>query len=262
MNRPPRTLVVRAVAYFAIRDLIPLYELYALLFRDHGVSASGISTLFIIWSVTSFVCEVPSGAWADVVSRRGLLVLSGFLYAAGFSAWTLVPSYAGFAAGFVLWGVSGALMSGTFEALLYDALAAHDATESYAGILGWANSASVVAQLVAATAATPLMALGGYALVGWASVAIALVQGAVALILPTAPRVAAAAEDLPRAPPARVRQRYVAILRAGVEEAARNVAVRRAVIVSALLLGMTAYDEYFSLVARENGVTTVQVPWR
>ena len=64
----------------------------------------------------------PSGAWADTVDRRHLLVLSAVVYAGAFSSWLLWPTFAGFALGFVLWGVSGSLMSGTFESLLYDEL--------------------------------------------------------------------------------------------------------------------------------------------
>lgn len=93
-----------------------------MLFADNGVSTGQISTLFIIWSLTSFVFEVPSGAWADTIDRRLLLVLSAVIYAVGFSAWIVVPTYAGFATGFVRWGLSGAIMSGTFESLLYDEL--------------------------------------------------------------------------------------------------------------------------------------------
>ena len=75
MTRPPRGLGGRAVAYFAVRDLIPLCAVYALLFSDNGLSTAEISSLLVIWSVTAFVPGGPSGAWADAVSRRGLLVL-------------------------------------------------------------------------------------------------------------------------------------------------------------------------------------------
>jgi hypothetical protein len=144
------------IGFYAVRDLMPLYAVYSLLFRDHGVSTGQVSTLLVIWSITAFVMEVPSGAWADAVSRRSLLILSSLLHAVGFALWMVVPSYAGFAAGFVCWGTSSALMSGTFEALLYDELAAHGATPSYARLMGWANSVSMVANLVGTVLAAPL----------------------------------------------------------------------------------------------------------
>ena len=92
-----------------MQDFIPLYPLYQLLFADHGLSAAQISILFVIWSTTAFVLEVPSGAWADTYSRRKLLVLGALISALGYAAWITVPSFAGFALGFVLWGVAGVL---------------------------------------------------------------------------------------------------------------------------------------------------------
>ncbi len=76
----------------------------------------------MVWSATTFLLEVPSGAWADVVSRRLLLALSAAVNGVGYALWVAVPGYAGFLAGFVLWGLSSALASGTFEAFTYDEL--------------------------------------------------------------------------------------------------------------------------------------------
>ena len=61
----PRSLRAHVIAYSATHDLIPLYGVYALLFSDHGITPAATESLFIIWSVTAFVVEIPSGAWAD-----------------------------------------------------------------------------------------------------------------------------------------------------------------------------------------------------
>ncbi|WP_280293729.1 MFS transporter [Nocardia abscessus] len=303
----------------SIGELIPLYALYALLFADHGMSTGQISLLFAIWSTTAFLLEVPSGAWADTVSRRGLLVLSGVLLTAGFALWTAAPSFAGFAAGFVLWGTSGALASGTFEALLYDDLAARGESGSYPRILGYTRAGAEAAVVVAIVAATPLYLYGGYALVGWSSVVIAAVHTLAALSLPTAPKAVSAADvdDLEEESPSdaqpvadasditsanigpdsgvraacdgdadaraegsriavasevdgagpegvaaqpRPFARYLGMLKAGVGEAVRVRAVRYGVLLEALLFGITAFDEYFALLAEESGVSTAVVP--
>jgi MFS family permease len=212
--------------------------------------------LFAIWSVTSFLFEVPSGAWADVVDRRLLLVLSGPVYAAGFATWILWPTYPGFAIGFVLWGLSGALMSGTFEALLYDELSAIHATAAYAGLVGWANTAALAATLVATAVAAPLHAWGGYAAVGWVSVGVALVHGLLAWSLPQARRVEDADETKQFDGGATFIRRYVEMLRSGVREATRRAAVWHLLVIAAALYGLTAYDEYFPLAAREAGAST------
>lgn len=246
----PRGLVLRVVSYAATRELIPLYAVYALLFRDHGLSPGAVSSLLVIWSVASFVLEVPSGAWADAVDRRLLLILSAAIYVAAFSSWMLWPAYPGFALGFVLWGASSAMQSGTFEAFLYDELAARDATDSYARITGWTHSFAMVATVIGIAAAGPLYAWGGYPLVGWTSVAVAGLHGVLAWSLPRAPKSAEASED----------RGYLAMLRGGLGEAVRVPRVRYAVLLAAAF-GILAIDEYFSLLARDMGASNTTVPW-
>ncbi len=250
---------------------MPIYPLYALLFADHGLSTAEISTLLVVWSLTSFVLEVPSGAWADTIDRRLLLVLGAVFLAAGFATWTVFPSYLGFAIGFVLWGTSGALQSGTFEALLYDELAARSATKLYARINGYGTGIAEISVVVSMVAATPLYAWGGYALVGWASVGVAIAHGLVALSLPRAPKVASVAdvddlEDDDDAPDEFVKpaepalQRYLGMLRAGTSEVLHRPRVRHGVLLASLLFGFTAFDEYFGLLAGEHGVDTRDIP--
>src|SRR5690348_8577643 len=101
-----------------IGDFVPFYAVYPALFADRGLSPAGISLLFAIWSVTSFLAEVPTGVLADLLSRRIALGAAAASFAGCFACWTFAPTFAGFAAGFVLWGLSGALSSGAWEALL------------------------------------------------------------------------------------------------------------------------------------------------
>ncbi|WP_433197298.1 MFS transporter [Nocardia sp. CA-107356] len=254
-----------------IGDLIPLYALYAVLFADHGLNTGQISSLLAIWSATAFLLEVPSGAWADTVSRRGLLVLSGVLLTAGFTSWTVLPTYLGFAVGFFLWGTSGALVSGTFEALLYDELVARGERQAYPRIIGYARAASEAAIVIAILAATPLFIWGGYPLLGWSSVAIAAVHTLIGLTLPSAPKAVSAAdvEDLEEdagyggavsETVSRSFATYLSMLRTGVGEAIRVRAVRNGLALGALLFGITAFDEYFALLGEEVGVATAVVP--
>jgi MFS family permease len=231
-----------------------------LLFTDHGLSASQVSTLFIIWSTTAFVLEVPSGAWADVFSRRKLLALGSLLSALGYAGWILVPTYAGFALGFILWGASSALISGTFEALVYDELAARGCTDRYAGLIGRAKAAALVLNLAATALATPLFKLGGYSLVGLVSVLSCLAHLVVALSLPEAARVATADETEEVESDAGPLGRYGLMLRTGLTEAATSRTVRKAVALVALLGGFLAFDEYFPLLARDVGASTELVP--
>lgn len=230
--------------------------MYSLLFTDHGLTPSAVSALLIIWSVAAFTLEVPSGAWADLVDRRLLLALSGPIQGAGFAVWLMCPGFGGFAAGFLLWALSGALASGTFEAFVYDELARTGGEAQYVRLLGWVNAGEVAGVAVGIAAGGPLYAWGGYALVGALSIAVACLRGALALTLPTAPPAEPASRERDR--PAL--RRYVATLRDGVREATQGRVVRRAVVIAAVLMGMSAYDEYFPLLAREQGAATPDVP--
>lgn len=250
-----------------------------MLFADHGLDAAAISSLFVVWSIVAFVSEVPSGAWADTVSRRGLLFTSGALLTAAFALWMVWPTYWGFAAGFVLWGISESLKSGTFEALVYDGLATLGAQHRYPMLMGWANAGEMTAVFVATLAAAPLYAIGGYALVGWMSVVIVAAGTALVATLPAGSPVADGDGDGPGGEgpggegtggegtagdgtdgAASFVARYVATLRAGTAEVRTDRVVRRAVLLTAVLLACLAFDEYFGLLAREGGARTEHVP--
>lgn len=236
---------------------MPLYAVYSLLFADHGVGPSQISVLFVVWSLTSFVCEVPSGAWADSYDRRRLLVVSAAVYGVGFSLWMVWQTFAGFALGFVCWGLSSALMSGTFESLVYDELVARGERESYPRLIGWAQSTAMLANLVATGSAALLLRADGYRAVGWVSVGLTGVQALLAATLPVSNRARHAEHQ---SDVGQETSRYVRMLRAGLSESRRHPDVRRVLVLAAAMVGLTAYDEYFPLVARAHHVDTVVIP--
>ncbi|WP_245688018.1 MFS transporter [Rhodococcus phenolicus] len=238
---------------------MPLYGVYGLLFEDHGLSTAQISSLFAVWSIAAFVTEVPSGAWADTVPRRTLLFGSAALLTASFALWMLVPGYWGFAAGFALWGLAESMKSGTFEALLYEELSELGAQGRYANVMGYVNSAEVTCVFLATASAGPLYALGGYALVGWVSIAITVVDGLLVFTLPSAPR-KVSVDSTDRSGDESFLARYAQALRDGTGEVRTDRIVRRAVLLTAVLMSFLALDEYFALLARDGGATTAQAP--
>ncbi|MFD5825624.1 MFS transporter [Lentzea sp. NPDC060358] len=218
-----------------------------MLFADSGLSDAQISVLLAVWSLTAVVFEVPSGAVADRFSRRSCLVASGVLQALGYAAWVVFPSFWGFAAGFVLWGLGGTLQSGAFEALLYDGLAANGDEDLYGRLNARVDTIELIAQVPVAVIATALFSLGGYQLAGWLSVATCLVSSVVALRFSEPPR-GSDEDDEPG---------YFATLLTGLRE---TVPVRRAVLAVALVYAIDAFEEYFTLLAQDWHVPTVWVP--
>jgi MFS family permease len=242
------------VAYAALRELIPVFPVYALLFIDAGLSTGQVSSLFIIWSATHVLLEVPSGAWADTVPRRRLLVLGAALYTGCFVLWTAVPTYAAFAGGFVLWGLSGSLVSGTYEAYVYDHLHARGATSSYRRVIAAGETSALLLNLVATAAAAPIVAVWGLVGAGWASVLVCVAATALALTLPPdAPRSHAEPDDDDPD------LGYLEMLRAGLAESLHP-RVARAVLLAALVPAFLAFDEYFGLLAVDVGASLAWVP--
>ncbi|MER6996376.1 MFS transporter [Streptomyces sp. NPDC000410] len=238
-------------AYVALEDFVLLYPVYALLFASHGLNTAEISSLFALWSLTGLLLEVPSGVWADVVSRRLMMVVGPLLSAAGFALWVLVPSYAAFAAGFVLWGIGGSLRSGAMEALVHDELDRLGASSRYARVMGRAAAVSMAATATATAAAAPVFALGGHGLLGAASVGACVLCALVGAMLPEHR--------------ADVRQSeasgYAATLRAGLAEVRGSREVRRALLLSVVLTSVWgALDEYVPLLAAATGVADSTVP--
>jgi MFS family permease len=173
----------------------------------------------------------------------------------------ILQTFNGFSLGFGCWGLSSALMSGTFESMVYDELVQRGTRGRYAALIGWAQSTALVANLVASAAAAGLFHLGGYALVGWSSVAIAVAQGVLAATLPVSHRARHAPHDEGAvAATEHAASRYLAMLRAGLSESSTHPDVRRVLLLASAMVAMTTYDEYFPLVARDHGVSTTVVP--
>ncbi|MFG3153572.1 MFS transporter [Streptomyces sp. NPDC048219] len=245
-----RRLTATLYGYAFLDDFVLLYPVYALLFSDAGLSVWQISSLFALWSITGVLLEVPSGAWADAVSRRLLLWLGPLLTAAGFALWVLVPSYGAFALGFVLWGTGGALGSGALEALVHDELDRLGAAGRYARVMGRARSAGLVAVMAAMGLAGPVFASGGYPAVGAASILVCLLAAALATRFPEHRTPVADGDGWART------------LRSGLAEARADRSVRGALLlVPAVGAVWGALDEYTPLLVRDTGVAEATVPW-
>ena len=104
------------------------YPILAILFLDLGLTLSQFVTLNAIWAVTIFFAEVPSGALADLIGRRKLLIAAATLMVLEMVVLLVAPKDAGLwlfgfcAVNRVLSGLAEAAASGADEALAYDSL--------------------------------------------------------------------------------------------------------------------------------------------
>ena len=67
------------------------YPVFTILFLDFGLSLEQFALLNVAWAISIVVLEVPSGALADTIGRRNLLVVTGVLMVAEMLLLCFVP---------------------------------------------------------------------------------------------------------------------------------------------------------------------------
>lgn len=245
-----KSLQYKIYLFLISSEFILLYPLYIVMFASSGLSALQISTLLIIWSVAILLAEIPSGALADRYSRRNLLVIAQLIRVSGYLMWIVFPTFYGFAAGLVLWGIGHAFKSGAFEALVYDELKAVGNEKHYARIMGRGESLSLFFGLGSTLAATPVFIWFGYPGILWGSIIAVTLSAFAALSLPNRP----------------LQKKVGTHSYAGlIHEAARSIARTPSLlklIVFGVFIGMLfrVFDEYTSLIIKESGISVEWIP--
>ncbi len=117
------------------------YPIFSILFLDFGLTLSQFAILNAVWAATIVVCEVPSGALADILGRRNLLVMASMLMVVEIGLWAFVPRqnltllFWVFVLNRILSGMAEAAASGADEALAYDSLALAGKTADWGVVL-------------------------------------------------------------------------------------------------------------------------------
>jgi MFS family permease len=213
------------------------------MFAERGLSPAQIGIVLAAWSATGLVLEIPAGVLADRTSRRWLLFAGQALRGLGFLVWLLAPNFWGYLIGLMMWGLKSALLSGTFEALVYDELAAQGRSVDYARTMGRAHAARWAGFLAASLIAAWAVRLGYDALLV-ASVAAGVVSAASAIALPQAPR--ARAIDAPH---------YLGQLARGVADARRLPGVLPLMLfIAAMMALVTACEDYWQIFGKQVGL--------
>lgn len=131
-----KSFLWKIYTYTFLDHFILIYPVYTLLFKANGLTDFQIATLFAIWAGITVLLEVPTGVLADKYSRRNILIFAQTLKGVGYILWLVGANYLFYALGFILWGIAGTLVSGTFESFIYDELKAHKQASKYERING------------------------------------------------------------------------------------------------------------------------------
>lgn len=117
------------------------YPVFTILFLDYGLTLAQFALLNLAWALAIVVAEVPSGALADIVGRRRLVIFAALMMVLEMSLLAFVPLGASsllfgvFLLNRVISGLSEAAASGADEALAYDSLKALGREDDWSRLL-------------------------------------------------------------------------------------------------------------------------------
>lgn len=136
------------------------YPVLGVLFLDLGLSLEQYATLNVIWAVTILLLEIPSGALADVIGRRWMVILAGALMVGEMAVFAFAPAgewlFPLLVLNRILSGAAEACASGADEALAYDSLPVEGREERWRAVLAnlmrWSSGGFFVAMILGALA--------------------------------------------------------------------------------------------------------------
>ncbi|MBT8146832.1 MAG: MFS transporter, partial [Gammaproteobacteria bacterium] len=117
------------------------YPVFTILFLDYGLTLEQFAVLNMVWALTIVLAEVPSGALADIIGRKRLVVYAALLMVIEMAGLLWVPVgesgflFLAFLINRVCSGLSEAAASGADEALAYDSLKALGRESEWAHLL-------------------------------------------------------------------------------------------------------------------------------
>jgi len=136
------------------------YPVMAILFLDLGLSMEQYALLNVAWAAAIVLLEVPSGAMADLVGRRWLVIFSSCLMLLEMGIFAFTPTgnitllFWLFLLNRVVSGAAEAAASGADEALVYDSLKLAGRENEWPKVLGrlarWQSGGFFVAMILGA----------------------------------------------------------------------------------------------------------------
>ena len=102
-----------------------------------------------IYHITSMICEIPSGAWADLVGRKRSMLISRVCITISCIIMLFSRNFWGFALSFIIQALGNAFTSGSEEALVYDSLKCIDKEDDFIKVNGRLNMLIEVSQAIA-----------------------------------------------------------------------------------------------------------------
>lgn len=131
----------RYIAFKVLFNSRFYYPVFTILFLDFGLTVAQFSLLNAVWAATIVLAEVPSGALADIMGRKRLLVFATMTMVVEVGLIAFLPTtnpglvFWVFLVNRILSGLAEAAASGADEALAYDALKQQGNSDDWGRVL-------------------------------------------------------------------------------------------------------------------------------
>ncbi|MDD5431113.1 MAG: MFS transporter [Candidatus Pacebacteria bacterium] len=106
------------------------FAVYVIFLTSKGLNLFEVNLVNLVFFMTIFIFEIPTGAVADVFGRKISYVISCFLFAVGMFIYGVSNSFLGFALAEAVAAVAATFSSGAFQAWLVDKLEHHGYSDS------------------------------------------------------------------------------------------------------------------------------------
>jgi MFS family permease len=237
-----RFVLLRALRWLPLGLVLPFLVITP---QARGLSLGAIGAVFAVHSAVALALEVPSGALADLVGRRRVLLAGAALTAVSLLVFAAAESVAAFMVSTGLLAAGRALISGSLEAWYVDSLRLLDPAAPLSHGLSRGAAAEGLAMAVGSLVAGALVTLagpaqgGGGAFSGYGIAALAGALAAVAYLVAVAVLVDEG-DRRARAPehPSPVARQVAHIFATARDELTGSVTVR-VVVVTGIALGMS-----------------------
>ncbi len=98
---------------------------YATFLLSHGLNLFQVNLVNTVFFATMFICEIPTGAFADIFGRKMSFVMSCFIVSFGCFIYGMSTTIFGFMAAEMICGIGLTFSSGAFQSWLVDKLDHH-----------------------------------------------------------------------------------------------------------------------------------------
>lgn len=126
------------IKIFTKRVFLPLTTIY--LVEVGGFSIAQIGLLATLSAVVSLISEIPTGYFADRISRKSSIMIGGAICTISSLTYAFWPQFPGPLLAISLESLGYAFLSGSTEALIHDTLVQTKQTDNFAKVAGRAQS--------------------------------------------------------------------------------------------------------------------------